>query len=117
MGFLQVLLLVRQMESVTTQALAARVSLFAMAHQVGGALLPTGLWGMALLRQVVHAALMPGCTPGWQQRHATPQNRPVLPHCVPSCLLRVHAACSLPLPHCRRLCWTRTCAWCTSRWE
>lgn len=36
MGFLQVLLLVRQMESVTTQALAARVSLFAMAHQVGG---------------------------------------------------------------------------------
>lgn len=35
MGFLQVLLLVRQMESVTTQALAARVSLLTLAHQVG----------------------------------------------------------------------------------
>lgn len=37
MGFLQVLLLVRQMESVTTQALAARVSLLTLAHQVGAA--------------------------------------------------------------------------------
>ena len=35
MGFLQVLLLVRQMEAVSTQALASRVSLLSLAQQVG----------------------------------------------------------------------------------
>lgn len=47
LGFLQVLLLLRQMEACSTPALASRVSLLTLAHQVGAHPLPVdqaGCW-------------------------------------------------------------------------
>ena len=44
LGFLQVLLLVRQMEACATPALASRVSLLTLAHQVHRRTLPAGSW-------------------------------------------------------------------------
>ena len=98
-GFLQVLLLVGQMEAVTTPAIAARVSLFALAHQVGSAGGAGGAGGAE--RACVHVGggcVAPAAAPPRRRCHThrahrrIPTFHPFLPCPPPGC-----AGC-LPLP-------------------